>query len=186
MARILSLVMAGLLVCSVGCMGGRWVGEHKPPWPQPLEPDAYAQVQPTVQTPGLDSGHVAIAGGRIDDHGVYIDILIETREDPEIERYMYSLINASYFGHEPGRYWFMLSHTTGEVVRVVPVERPQFKGRYIPAIQFKSGYFDRLNGAPGRSRYNMVVWYRTEAQLEPGTYTLFVPDIEDVNSNWAR
>ncbi len=186
MARFLSLAMAGVLACSVGCETYWRVGEHQPPWPQPLEPDAYAQVRPTVETPGLDGGHVAIAGGRIDDHGVYIDVIVETREDYELGRSVSYISRTSYFGDEPGERWFTLSHTTGEAVRVLPRERPRYKGWLIPIIDPAFGHLDRLNAAPDLSRYNMVVWYRTEDQLEPGTYILHVPDVEGINLADAR
>ena len=179
MARFLSLAMAGFLVCSVGCASGRWEGDYQPPRPQFLEPDAYAQVKPVVEIPGLDDAYIAIAGGRIDDHGVYIDVLVEMREDPEMEHAIIYISSASHIGDESGKRWFTLSSTTDEAVRMLPREEPEYTGWITPLVQLLSGHLDRLSAAPGLSRYNMVVWYHTEEQLRPGTYILHVPDLHD-------
>lgn len=174
-----------IILFGFGC-GPYWVGENMPPWPRNLEPEAYANVHPVQDTPGISGSRSAIAGGRIGDHGVYIDILVQGPFDAETQRLVYYAATAGYQNEPPDEHWFDLVNSNGTTVLLLPRERRRVARPGSTIIDLSQQHIDHLTSPIGRFRYIIVVWYRTVEQLKPGVYVLRVLDLRDVNSKHAR
>ena len=156
-----------------------------PPWPSNLEPEAYANVHPVQDTPGISGSRSAIAGGRIGDHGVYIDILVEGPAHGT-EHLVSNAATAGYQNEPPDKHWFDLLNSDGTTVLLLPRERPRLVRSGATLIDPSQQHIDHLTSPIGRSRRIIVVWYRTAEQLKPGVYVLRVRDARNAYSKAGR